>query len=147
MAILLGAQTAHKTCILFAVPQEGHLTNSVTSFRALPAICLDLLLACETFFLGTALSRPSHISSSDGSAGRFNEMAGIGQEIFGKRGCDICRMWKEAYREEKLVEAERRGRRAARDGAVRADSIAVAMIVSVNRSGPWIVCTEAPGRW
>lgn len=90
--VLLGPQTAQRKCILFAAPQDGHLTSSVTSFKAFPAICLCLLLECETFFLGTAFSRPSHISSSDGSDGRFNEMAGIGQEIFGRRGCDRCRM-------------------------------------------------------
>ena len=36
----------------------------VTSFKALPAICLLRFLLYDVFFFGTALSRPSHSSCS-----------------------------------------------------------------------------------
>jgi len=44
------------------LPQLGHLTKAVTSFNALPAICLERFFEYEVFFFGTALSKPSHSS-------------------------------------------------------------------------------------
>jgi len=38
------------------------LTKAVTSFKALPAICLERFFEYEVFFFGTALSKPSHSS-------------------------------------------------------------------------------------
>jgi len=38
------------------------LTKAVTSFNALPAICLERFFEYEVFFFGTALSKPSHSS-------------------------------------------------------------------------------------
>jgi len=55
-------QWAQRTCFLLALPQLGHLTRAVTSFNALPAICLERFFEYEVFFFGTALSKPSHSS-------------------------------------------------------------------------------------
>lgn len=122
--VSLGAQVGQRKCILLTPPQAGHRHSSVTSFRALPAICLCLLLECDAFFFGTAFNMPSHISSSDGSDGRFNDIAGIGSESLGRSGSASGLMWTEAYLEAKTVGLESRERI---DGAVRADSIALAM--------------------
>lgn len=51
-------------CILLGLPQLGHLTNVVTSFKAFPAICRCLFLLYDVFFFGTARNRPSHSSCS-----------------------------------------------------------------------------------
>lgn len=59
---LQGKHLGHKVCIFFMPPQVGHLFRFVTSFRALPAICLCLFFMCEVFDFGTALSIPSHMS-------------------------------------------------------------------------------------
>lgn len=129
---LLGAQVGQRKCILLTPPQAGHRHNSVTSFKALPAICLCLLLECDAFFFGTAFNKPSHISSNDGSDGRFNDIAGTGSESLGKSGNASGLMWTEAYLEEKkIVEAESRE---SIDGVVRADSIALAMALPVRRT-------------
>lgn len=74
---------------------------------------------------------PSHISSNDGSDGRFNDIAGKGSESLGRSGSAIGLIWTEAYLEEKTVGAESRGRM---DGAARADSIALAMARHFDRS-------------
>lgn len=89
-------QDLQRTCIRLGFPHTGHLHNDWTSFRAFPAICLCLLLECEVFFLGTALSSPSHISSHDGRDGRFSDIAGMAKDSLGKSGIGRCRMWNEA---------------------------------------------------
>lgn len=83
-------------------PQAGHLQSALTSFNALPAICLCLFFMCEVFFLGTALSIDSQIPSrSDGSDGRFRCIeAGTANTIDGNAGRDSCRIKTEANLED-----------------------------------------------
>lgn len=73
------------------------------------------------------------MSSKDGRDGSLNVMAGIDKEIFGRSGSASCRMCIEAHWEEGMMGVDSLGRmaeRAEKDGAARADNIAVAMAVS-----------------
>ena len=84
-------QVRHNVCIFLVLPHEGHLLRFVTSFRALPAICLCRFFICDVFFFGTAFRMPSHISSS--SEGMFWMAAGIATPsagIEGNSGSRVC---------------------------------------------------------
>ncbi|KAI0440953.1 hypothetical protein F4803DRAFT_442964 [Xylaria telfairii] len=81
----------HNVCIFLGPPHAGHLLRFVTSFKALPAICLCLFFMCDVFFLGTALRMPSHMSPSN--EGMLEIAAGIAmarEGIEGNGGCCIC---------------------------------------------------------
>ena len=71
-------------CIFLVLPHAGHLFRLVTSFRALPAICLCRFFICDVFFFGTAFSMPSHISWS--SEGMFWIAEGIATPTAGIEG-------------------------------------------------------------
>lgn len=85
---LLATQCGHSTCALLALPQPEHLFNAVTSFKALPAICLWRFFMCDVFFFGTARRTDSQISET---------REGMGIVIAGSSaGChlpssDVCR--------------------------------------------------------
>lgn len=90
---LLDKHLGHRWCIFLVSPHAGHLHSSVTSFKALPAICLCLFLECDVFFFGTALSIPSQMPSSrDGIEGRPSwNPAGMARERDGRKGSEIRR--------------------------------------------------------
>lgn len=117
-----------RICILLISPHEGQRHNDVTSFKAFPAICLCLLLECDTFFLGTAFSSPSHISSNDGRDGRFNDIAGIEREILGSRGSANLLVRTVVYVEEDIVGEASRGRK---EEVARAGNIVAAIVDSI----------------
>lgn len=81
-------QVGHRVCIFLVLPQAGHLFRFVTSFKALPAICLCLFFICEVFFLGTAFSMPSHMSPN--IEGMFWITAGIAMANEGIEGSREC---------------------------------------------------------
>lgn len=95
---------------------------------------------CDTFFFGTALRRPSHISSKDGRAGRFKEIAGTARDSLGSSGMigsgNRFMCMEATLEEEKKVEADRRERM---DEAALAGSIALAMAEGVE-------AFDGPGR-
>lgn len=95
----------------------------MTSFNAFPAICLCLLLECDTFFFGTAFKSPSQISPSDGR-GRFNDIAGIERETLGSSGSARVLVYTDAKEEERVGE-ESRGRK---EEAARAGNMAEAIV-------------------
>jgi hypothetical protein len=111
-------QYGHNTCALFALPHELHLFRAVTSFNALPAICLCLFFMCDVFFLGTALSIPSHRSESS---------PGIGIRAAGSRG-ERRNCWRSGIR---LVNGCPRGNSCARAMGRNADKSAAVGLRSV----------------
>jgi len=66
-------QYGHRICILLTLPQPEHVFNDVISLSPLPAMNRCRFLRYDVFFLGTALSMPSHISASDGREGSDSE--------------------------------------------------------------------------
>jgi hypothetical protein len=105
------------------------LHSEVTSFSALPAICLCLLFICDVFFLGTALRIPSQIPSRiSGIDGRSWKPAGMAAARDGKRGSDN-------WRENIVVENRAEGRSLGRKELEEAILIAGAAIAIVNRRG------------
>jgi hypothetical protein len=87
---LPSTQYGHRRCARFILPHAEHVFNAVTSLSPLPAINRWRFLRYDVFFFGTALSRPSHISDSDGNEGSDSE--GIANAANGvgivRKGCE-----------------------------------------------------------
>ena len=94
-------------------PQAGHLHRELTSFNALPAICLCLFFMCDVFFLGTAFRIDSQISSRmDGIDGRLSwKPTGTASVSDGRRGSESCRMCSCSLADENSVVGRSLGRK------------------------------------
>ena len=127
---LLDRQLGQRWCIFLVSPHAGHLHSSVTSFRALPAICLCLFFECDVFFFGTALSIPSQMPSRrDGIEGRPSwNAAGTARERDGRKGRAVRRngIWGSLYAENRAGERSR-GRREELVKAILIAGVAIAM--------------------
>lgn len=73
------------------LPQPGHLTTSVTSFNALPAICLCLFFMCDVLFLGTARSIDSQMPDRMPETPAMAATAGPGMRSETGRSGRCCR--------------------------------------------------------
>lgn len=83
-------QYGHSTCARLTLPQPEHFFSAVMSFSPLPAMNRCRFLRYDVFFFGTALSKPSHISDSEGNDGSDSD--GIASAAKGvgsvRNGCD-----------------------------------------------------------
>lgn len=75
----------------FGLPQPGHFTTSVTSFNALPAICLCRFFMCDVFFFGTARSIDSQMPDRSPETPAMAAMAGAGRRSATGRSGRCCR--------------------------------------------------------
>ena len=109
----LAVQCGQRWCIRLISPQAGHLHRELTSFNALPAICLCLFFMCDVFFLGTAFRIDSQMSSRmDGIDGRPSwKPTGTASVSDGKRGRESCRTWSCSLVDENSVVGRSLGRK------------------------------------
>lgn len=83
-------QYGHRICARFTLPHAAHLFRFVRSFSAFPAMKRWRPFRCDVFFLGTALSMPSHMSDIEGILGSVREGSAIAANCVGMRrkGCE-----------------------------------------------------------